>query len=175
MRVSWCDSALMMEYTATCDRLWWLKSRTVMPWKICCKAVAGKQTGKNKMPNEIKFVSILCLSSRTTVMSACIPEKDAYYHARNMGVFSHDSLVFFLSFLPSPLWMVWHTVTLDQMEPSQLDKERRFLEKVQIIIPFFFPFLPSSNPPSSSLPLFTWEVLMQKHLILYAIHRCEVT
>ena len=87
MRVSWCDSALMMEYTATCDRLWWLKSRTVMPWKICCKAVAGKQTGKNKMPNEIKFVSILCLSSRTTVMSACIPEKDAYYHARKHGCF----------------------------------------------------------------------------------------
>ena len=26
----------------------------------------------------------LCLSSRVTVMSACIPEKDAYYHAHNM-------------------------------------------------------------------------------------------
>ena len=34
-------------------------------------------------------MTILCLTSRTTVTSARIPDKDACHHARNLCVFSH--------------------------------------------------------------------------------------
>ena len=40
--------------------------------------------------NELKRTfPILCLTSRTTFTSACIPDEGKHYHAHNLCVFSH--------------------------------------------------------------------------------------
>ena len=38
---------------------------------------------------KLMHLTTLCLTSRTTVTSACIPQEDAYHRARNLCVISH--------------------------------------------------------------------------------------